>query len=61
LSLAAPFGMTGTTGATGAIGLFAAGCEGATRAAGGFGGILCDGGNMKTLGRSNGERFTGGW
>src|SRR5713226_8550750 len=61
LSFAAPFGATETTGAAGAIGACAASCEGATRTAGRCDGMTLDGADMKTLGRSNGERFTGGW
>src|SRR5260370_22713758 len=46
-------------GAAGAMG--AAGCEGVTRAAGGCDGMARAGAAKKILGRSNGERFTGGW
>src|SRR6267143_5491958 len=61
LSFAAPFGAVGLTGATGATGATASGCNGVPRTAGGFAGTMRRGGDMKTLGRSNGERFTGGW
>src|SRR5437867_1010325 len=59
LSFAVLLGTTGTIGAAGATGTGAAGCSGAIRAAGGReSGML--GGATKTLGRSKGERFTGG-
>src|SRR6267143_6978174 len=61
LSFAVPFGATGTTGATGAIEARAAGRAGATRTAGGCDGIIRGGADMKTLGRSKGERFLGDW
>src|SRR5260370_2411861 len=61
LSFATLLGATGTTGATGAIEARAAGCAGATRTAGGCDGIIGCGADMKTLGRSNGERFLGDW
>jgi hypothetical protein len=61
LSFAAPFGATGTTGATGASGAGAVGCEGVMRTAGGREGITSAGAAKKTLGRSKGECFTGGW
>src|SRR5712692_9321258 len=61
LSFAAAFGATETRGAACAIGACAAGFVGATRTAGGCDGMTLDGADMKTLGRSNGESFTGGW
>src|SRR6266849_7463913 len=61
LSLAAPFGATGTTGATGAIEARGASCDGATRTAGGCDGTTREGADIKTLGRSKGERFLRDW
>src|SRR5437773_6596450 len=61
LSLATLLGATGTTGATGAIEARGAGCVGATRTVGGCDGTTRGGADMKTLGRSNGERFLGDW
>jgi len=59
LSFAVLLGTTGTIGTPGATGKGATGCSGAIRAAGGReSGML--GGATKTLGRSKGERFTGG-
>src|SRR5436853_5440684 len=59
LSFDVLLGTTGTIGAAGATGTGATGCSGAIRAAGGReSGML--GGATKTLGRSKGERFTGG-
>src|SRR6266853_913840 len=60
LSLATRLGATGRTGATGAIEARGAGCAGATRT-GGDDGTTRGGADMKTLGRSNGERFLGDW
>src|SRR5260370_14555941 len=58
LSFAAPFGATGTTGATGAIDESrGAACDVATRTSVGCYGAPREGADMKTLGRSKGERF----